>query len=161
MWLRGLREMATRRAQEEQAADAAPSEKAVRMAALAELNKWLAEAEASSADGGEDVGHHELNRKLLFKLLVMANSQLAELVQVRRVFSQAAHALPRLCRLVRSLDSFFCRREAPTSKSMLHARAQPRPSRWPWTGCGRGAAGASSSFRQTTQVPTTCCHGLA
>ena len=86
VWLRGLREMATRRAQEEQAADAAPSEKAVRMAALAELNKWLAEAEASSADGGEDVGHHELNRKLLFKLLVMANSQLAELVQVRRVF---------------------------------------------------------------------------
>lgn len=160
-WLRGLREMATRRAQEEQAADAAPSEKAVRMAALAELNKWLAEEEASSADGGEDVGHHELNRKLLFKLLVMANAQLAEIVQVRRAFSQTAHALPRFCRLMSSSDSFFCRREAPTSKSMLHARAQPRPSRWPWTGCGRGAAGAWSSFPPTTQVPTTCCHGWA
>ncbi|KOO23563.1 beta-ketoacyl-ACP-synthase, partial [Chrysochromulina tobinii] len=93
-WLRGLREMATRRAQEEQAADAAPSEKAVRMAALAELNKWLAEEEALSADGGEDVGHHELNRKLLFKLLVMANAQLAEIVQVLgvRQANSAYHA---------------------------------------------------------------------
>jgi len=141
-WLRGLREMATRRAQEEQAADAAPSEKAVRMAALAELNKWLAEEEALSADGGEDVGHHELNRKLLFKLLVMANAQLAEIVQARgpnlQINAACAGTTAAISLAVDWMRTGRCRRvvvisaDNPSSDHLL-----------PWVGIGFLALGAA------------------
>ena len=54
-------------------------------AALTELSEWLVEQCSANAndEASTAVAGYEFNRKLLFKLLVMANSQLAEIVQAK------------------------------------------------------------------------------
>lgn len=50
---------------------------------LADLRHWLDEQKTQVAEEDSSADTYEFNRKLLFKVLVMANSQLAEIVQVR------------------------------------------------------------------------------
>ena len=95
-WLEELRAMLTRRRMEDEAAAADEvGASNARAGCMAELCDWLAEQAretATAAPGASPA--YEFNRKLLFKLLVMANSQLAEIVQVSRTPPAAARAAP-------------------------------------------------------------------
>ena len=76
LWRGELQKLIEQRA----AADAAnPSE----ARSLGELSEWLTQQEASLQGDHDAQAGYEFNRKLLFRLLVMANSQLAEIVQAK------------------------------------------------------------------------------
>jgi len=80
-WMSQLRSTIARRSEEATTEQSAPNGHS---AALAEVSEWLEQQASEDGQGALGAwGGYEINRKLLFKLLVMANTQLAELVQAK------------------------------------------------------------------------------
>jgi len=158
-WLRQLHEMATRGTEEAVAAGESANghsdggESAVRVSALRELQEWLAQQQLQQAEEEESAvaGGYEFNRKLLFKLLVMANSQLAELVQARgpnlQINAACAGTTAAIALACDWLRTGRCRRvvvisaDNPSSDHML-----------PWVGIGFLALGAACTKPTITEA---------
>lgn len=116
-----------------------------------ELSAWLEEETAKGKEAASVVGRYEFNRKLLFKLLVMANSQLAELVKARgpnlHINAACAGTTAAISLATDWMRSGRCRRvvvisaDNPSSELLM-----------PWVGIGFLALGAASIMPEVEQA---------
>lgn len=120
---------------------------------LSELSAWLAQQQVAASDAATDstAGSYEFNRKLLFKLLVMANSQLAEIIQARgpnlHINAACAGTTAAIALGCDWLRSGRCRRviiisaDNPSSEHLL-----------PWVGIGFLALGAACTKAKVAEA---------